>query len=178
MTPENRWNSKWLSEMGLFWCISITNYVKSCKKINERVQTFRFSVFAMGHQEIFAENMENWANQTKTAVSQIFKYFNPFREGWLQKKPWKYWHCRFKVNNFPKINFHRKIRKDVFLYTETLSYMLYHIMMHVFILNHILFHTFIIISYFGGFQVEADNIMLKERKLNIAPAIKKQVSAH
>ena len=25
------------------------------------------------------------------------------------------------------------------------------------------------------FQVEADNIMLKERKLNIAPAIKKQV---
>ena len=32
--------------------------------------------------------------------------------------------------------------------------------------------------WYFGWQVEADNIMLKERKLNIAPAIKKQVSAH
>ena len=33
--------------------------VKLCKKINERVQTFRFSVFTMGRQELFAKNAEN-----------------------------------------------------------------------------------------------------------------------
>ena len=32
--------------------------------------------------------------------------------------------------------------------------------------------------WYFGWQVEADNIMLKERKLNIAPAIKKQVAVH
>ena len=35
---------------------SMTNNVKSCKKINGRVQTFRFSVFTMGRQELCAEN--------------------------------------------------------------------------------------------------------------------------
>ena len=32
----------------LFWCISITIYVKSYKKIDERAQTANFSVFTMG----------------------------------------------------------------------------------------------------------------------------------
>ena len=32
------------------------NNVKSCKKINGRVQTLRFSVFTMGRQELCAEN--------------------------------------------------------------------------------------------------------------------------
>ena len=36
------------SERDLFWCISMSNNVKSCKKINGKVQTFRFSVFTMG----------------------------------------------------------------------------------------------------------------------------------
>ena len=34
----------------------MTNNVKSCKKINGRVQTFRFSVFTMGQQELCAKN--------------------------------------------------------------------------------------------------------------------------
>ena len=34
----------------------MTNNVESCKKINGRVQTFRFSVFTMGRQELCAEN--------------------------------------------------------------------------------------------------------------------------
>ena len=34
----------------------MTNNVESCKKINGSVQTFRFSVFTMGHQELCAEN--------------------------------------------------------------------------------------------------------------------------
>ena len=45
-----------------FESIFMTNNVKSCKKINEKGKTFRFSVFSMGRQEIFAKNMENLAN--------------------------------------------------------------------------------------------------------------------
>ena len=44
----NKWN-------GPFLCISMTNNVESCKKINGRVQTFRFSVFTMGRQELCAK---------------------------------------------------------------------------------------------------------------------------
>ena len=36
----------------------MTNNVESCKKINGRVQTFRFGVFTMGHQELCAENAQ------------------------------------------------------------------------------------------------------------------------
>ena len=51
-----------MREMGIFWCISITNNVESCKKINENAQTANFSVLARGRRprkELFAENMEN-----------------------------------------------------------------------------------------------------------------------
>ena len=51
-----------ISEMGIFWCISITNNVESCKKINEKAQTANFSVLARGRRprkELFAKNMEN-----------------------------------------------------------------------------------------------------------------------
>ena len=34
-----------ISEMSIFWCISMTNNVKSYKKFNGRVQAFRFIVF-------------------------------------------------------------------------------------------------------------------------------------
>ena len=48
---------------------------------------------------------------------------------------------------------------------------------HFFILSFLKY--FSIVFFTGcGEQVEADNIMLKERKLNIAPAIKKQVRPH
>ena len=50
------------SEMDLFWCISMPNNVKSCKKIDERGQTAKFTVFARGSQLRGAENMENWGN--------------------------------------------------------------------------------------------------------------------
>ena len=42
------------------------NNVKSYKKINEKVQTANFSVFARGSQlrkELFAKNMENKGNK-------------------------------------------------------------------------------------------------------------------
>ena len=53
------------SQMNLFWCISITNDVKSCNKINENAWMVNFSVFARrrrSHRELFAKNMENWGN--------------------------------------------------------------------------------------------------------------------
>ena len=53
MSAGRAWKWKWSygvekSETDLFWYISMTNNVKSCKKINGRVQTFIFSVFTMG----------------------------------------------------------------------------------------------------------------------------------
>ena len=51
-----------ISEKGIFWCVSITNNVESCKKFNEKAQTTNFSVLAKGRQlrkELFAENMKN-----------------------------------------------------------------------------------------------------------------------
>ena len=48
--------------MDLFSCISMPNNVKSCKKIDERGQTAKFTVFARGSQLSGAKNMENWEN--------------------------------------------------------------------------------------------------------------------
>ena len=52
----------------------MTNNVKSCKKINGRVQTFGFSVFTMGRQELCAENAKNTkARETETQITQHFE---------------------------------------------------------------------------------------------------------
>ena len=42
--------------------LSMPNNMKSCKKIDERGQTAKFTVFARGSQLRSAENMENWGN--------------------------------------------------------------------------------------------------------------------
>ena len=42
--------------MGIFWYISITNNVKSCKRINKKAQTANFSDFTMERRELCAEN--------------------------------------------------------------------------------------------------------------------------
>ena len=49
-----------ISEMGIFWCISITNNVKSCRKFNEKAQTVNFSVFTMCGRELPAEKAYFW----------------------------------------------------------------------------------------------------------------------
>ena len=53
----------------------MTNNVESCKKINERVQTFRFSVFTMGRQELHAKNAKKntKTRETKMQIAQIFE---------------------------------------------------------------------------------------------------------
>ena len=38
------------------------NNVKSCKKMDEKAQTVKFTVLARGSQLRGAENMENWGN--------------------------------------------------------------------------------------------------------------------
>ena len=51
-----------INEMYIFWCISITNNMESCKKFNEKAQTANFSVLVRGRRprkELFAKNMEN-----------------------------------------------------------------------------------------------------------------------
>jgi len=48
----------------MFWCISITNHVKSYKKYNEKAQTAKFTVFTMlGSQLRGAKNRKT--GQTK-----------------------------------------------------------------------------------------------------------------
>ena len=64
MSPPNTHFWKWSNgvervEMDLLWCISMTNNVKSCKKIKRRAQTANFSVFTKGRRwpkELPAEN--------------------------------------------------------------------------------------------------------------------------
>ena len=63
-----------MSEMGIFWYISITNNVESCKKINEEAQTANFSDFTMERQELCAENAKKntKTGETKTQITQFF----------------------------------------------------------------------------------------------------------
>ena len=74
--------------MDLFWCISMTNNVESCKKINGRVQTFRFSVFTMGRQELCAENAKKTPKleKLKRNVLQFLKRYDLYRV-----VPWESW---------------------------------------------------------------------------------------
>ena len=64
--------------MGIFWCISITNNVESCKKFNEKAQTANFSVLARGrrpHQELFAKNMKTRETETPEFIDYQRKEF-------------------------------------------------------------------------------------------------------
>ena len=59
----------------------MTNNMKSCKKINGRVQTFRFSVFTMGRQELCAENAKKTPKlgKLKRKLLQILKMYDLYR---------------------------------------------------------------------------------------------------
>ena len=57
--------------MGIFWCISITFNVNSYKKINEKAQTAKFTVFA---REISSAVLKTWkTRKTKTWITQNFQ---------------------------------------------------------------------------------------------------------
>ena len=77
----NKWN-------GPFLCISMTNNVESCKKINGRVQTFRFSVFTMGRQELCAENAKKTPKleKLKRKLLNFLKRYDLYRV-----VPWESW---------------------------------------------------------------------------------------
>ena len=74
--------------MDLFWCISMTNNVESCKKINGRVQTFRFSVFTMGRQELCAEKAKKTPKleKLKRNLLQFLERYDLYRV-----VPWESW---------------------------------------------------------------------------------------
>ena len=57
--------------MGIFWCISITNNVKSYKKFDGKAQTAKFTVFA---REISSTALKTWkTRKTKTWITQNFQ---------------------------------------------------------------------------------------------------------
>ena len=76
--------------MDLFWCISMTNNVESCKKSNGRVQTFRFSVFTMGRQELHAENAKKTPKleKLKRKILHFLKMYDLYRVvPWESQRP-------------------------------------------------------------------------------------------
>ena len=81
--------------MDLFWCISMTNNVESCKKINGRVQTFRFSVFTMGRQELCAENAKKTPKleKLKRKLLKFLKRYDLYRV-----VPWESWRPEVSEN--------------------------------------------------------------------------------
>ena len=76
MSAAGEWKWKWSnsvlkSEMGIFWCISITNNVKSYKKFDGKAQTAKFTVFA---REISSTALKTWkTRKTKTWITQNFQ---------------------------------------------------------------------------------------------------------
>ena len=76
MIAAGEWKWKWSnsvlkSEMGIFWCISITNNVKSYKKFDGKAQTAKFTVFA---REISSTALKTWkTRKTKTWITQNFQ---------------------------------------------------------------------------------------------------------
>jgi len=67
--------------MGIFWCISITNNVESCKKFNEKAQTANFSVLARGRQELCAENAKKTPKleKLKRKLLKFLKRYDLYR---------------------------------------------------------------------------------------------------
>ena len=65
----------------MFWCISITNNVKLCKKINEKAETGKITVFTMVNQHCGAKNKEKQGKLDKLnrKLLKIFKYYTPSR---------------------------------------------------------------------------------------------------
>ena len=66
-----------------FWCISITNDIKSYKKINERAQTANFSVFTMGgHWLTGALCWKRWKQwKLKRELLKILNWYDLSRVG-------------------------------------------------------------------------------------------------
>ena len=69
--------------MGIFWCISITYNVNSYKKINEKAQTAKFTVFA---REISSAVLKTWkTRKTKTWITQNFQILYHIQGGTMRK---------------------------------------------------------------------------------------------
>ena len=84
-----------ISEMGIFWCISITNNVNSCKKFNEKAQMANFSVLAKGRrprQELFAKK-HGKLGKLKRKLLNILK-----RYGLSRVVPWESWRPEHSEN--------------------------------------------------------------------------------
>ena len=75
----------------------MTNNVKSCKQINGRVQTIRFSVFTMGRRELCGENAQKTQQIEKLKrKSGLQKLLQPcsraarkWRENEEMKRKWR-----------------------------------------------------------------------------------------
>ena len=77
----------------------MTNNVESCKKIDGRVQTFRFSVFTMGRQELCAENAKKTPKleKLKRKLLKTLKRYDLSRVAPCERaRPKMWWFLRFR----------------------------------------------------------------------------------
>ena len=99
MIAAGGWKWKWSnsvlkSEMGIFWCISITNNVKSYKKFDGKAQTAKFTVFA---REISSAVLKTWkTRKTKTWIIQNFQILYHIQGGTIgMLTSWGFRNCGF-----------------------------------------------------------------------------------
>ena len=91
--------------MGIFWCISITYNVNSCKKYNENAQTAKFTVFA---REISSAVLKTWkTRKTKKWITQNFQIIYHIQGGtngkmtsWGFRKSGTFWVYDFLKGSF------------------------------------------------------------------------------
>ena len=64
----------------MFWCMSITNNVKSCKKFDEKAQTGKFTVNMFLLCEICSVVLKTWKTR-ETKITQNFQIIYPTEGG-------------------------------------------------------------------------------------------------
>ena len=72
-------------EVDPFLCMSMTNNVKSYKKINGRAQIFRFSVFAIGRLELLAKKKQGKQGRLKRILLKFLSWYDVLRGGPCEK---------------------------------------------------------------------------------------------
>ena len=110
MIPAGGWKWKWSnsvlkSEMGIFWCMSITNNVKSYKKFDGKAQTAKFTVL---QGEISSTVLKTWkTRETETWFSQNFELLYPIQgttrwklTSWGFRKCGSFWLWQFSNGSY------------------------------------------------------------------------------
>ena len=95
--------------MGIFWCISITNNVNSCKKFNEKAQMTNFGVLAKGRrpcQELFAKKHGKLGKLKRKFVTKYPRgnIYGQLGGAKLSRCCWQHFSCHLVTLSPPSID--------------------------------------------------------------------------